>query len=70
MTYHLILRPEAEKDLLDAYRWYDRRVSGLGLRFIESVELTLTQVESAVKSRCWIRAFLTVPTRLDCKRHT
>ncbi len=47
MTYHLILRPEAEEDLLDAYRWYDRRVSGLGLRFIESVERTLTQIEQS-----------------------
>ena len=46
MTYPLILRPEAEEDLLDAYRWYDERVSDLGLRFLESVERTLTQVEN------------------------
>ena len=46
MTYPLILRPEAEEDLLDAYRWYDERVSDLGPRFLESVERTLTQVEN------------------------
>jgi len=45
MTYSLILRPETEEDILDAYRWYDGRVSGLGLRFLESVERALTQIE-------------------------
>ncbi len=45
MTYPLILRPEAEEDLLDAYRWYDERVSGLGLRFLESVEQALVRIE-------------------------
>ena len=46
MTYPLILRPEAEEDLLDAYRWYDERVSDLGLRFLALVERILTQVEN------------------------
>ena len=50
MTYPLILRPEAEKDLLDAFRWYDERVPGLGLRFLESVELTLTQIQHNPKA--------------------
>jgi plasmid stabilization system protein ParE len=45
MTHPLILRPEAEKDLLNAYRWYDERTAGLGQRFLESVERTLTQIE-------------------------
>jgi len=45
MTHPLILRPEAEKDLLDAYQWYDERGAGLGQRFLESVERTLAQIE-------------------------
>ena len=45
MTHPLILRPEAEEDLLDAYRWYEERVPGLGLRFLESVERALGQIE-------------------------
>ena len=58
MTHPLILRPEAEEDLLDAYRWYEERVPGLGLRFLESVERTLGQIErssqlyAAVCSSC------------------
>ena len=50
MTYPLILRPEAEKDLLDAFRWYEARVPGLGLRFLESAELTLTQIQRNPKA--------------------
>ena len=45
MNYKLVLRREAEKDLLDGYRWYDDRVPGLGQRFLESVERTLVLVE-------------------------
>lgn len=45
MNHPLILRPEVEEDLLNAYQWYDERVPDLGLRFLESVERTLTQIE-------------------------
>ena len=45
MTHTLILRPEAEEDLRDAYRWYDEHVPGLGLRFLASVEQTLGRIE-------------------------
>ena len=45
MNHPLILRPEAEKDLLDAYRWYDELGPGLAHRFLESVERTLAQIE-------------------------
>ena len=30
MTRDLIIRPEAEADLADAYTWYDRQRKGLG----------------------------------------
>ena len=45
MSLPLILRPEAEEDLLDAYRWYDEQVPGLGPRFLEAVERALGQIE-------------------------
>lgn len=38
MRLPLILREEAELDLLDAARWYEERVSGLGAEFINSVD--------------------------------
>ena len=45
MTYPLILRPEVEEDLLDAYQWYDERVPSLGLRFLASVEQAFARIE-------------------------
>lgn len=36
--YPLSLEPEAEADLLEAYGWYERQRSGLGVEFMECVE--------------------------------
>ena len=30
MRYQLIIRPEAEAELTEAFDWYERRVAGLG----------------------------------------
>ena len=38
MTYRLVIQPEAEADLDEAYRWYENQRSGLGVEFIERVE--------------------------------
>ncbi|MCX7046439.1 MAG: type II toxin-antitoxin system RelE/ParE family toxin [Candidatus Sumerlaeota bacterium] len=38
MTYSLIIRPDAEKDLHEAYEWYELQRSGLGDEFILNVE--------------------------------
>lgn len=39
--YALSLEPEAEADLLEAYGWYERQRSGLGVEFMECVEVAL-----------------------------
>jgi len=33
----LVVRPEAEDDVVDAAAWYERRSEGLGVRFSEEV---------------------------------
>ena len=38
MPHDLIVRPEAEAELSDAYAWYEQRVQGLGDQFILSVD--------------------------------
>jgi plasmid stabilization system protein ParE len=38
MTFRLVIEPEAEADLDEAYRWYEKRRPGLGVEFIECVE--------------------------------
>ena len=38
MSRKLIIRPEAEADLTEAFEWYESRVTGLGLEFIRTVD--------------------------------
>lgn len=38
MSYRLIVRPEAEADISDAYHGYEREVPGLGTQFLEAVD--------------------------------
>ena len=43
----LIVRPEAEADLLQAYAWYEEQRSGLGVAFLEAV----TRCQEAIVQR-------------------
>lgn len=45
MKYQLVIRPEAESDLIEAYRWYEERRQGLGLEFLLSVEASFGSVQ-------------------------
>jgi plasmid stabilization system protein ParE len=38
MAAELILAPEAEEDIAEAYAWYENRRAGLGEEFLSSVE--------------------------------
>jgi len=44
MIYELLIRPEAERDLAEAFRWYERRKSGLGEDLIREVEAALEEI--------------------------
>lgn len=43
--YRLFLKPEAEKDVLQAALWYDSRQKGLGERFVDDAEELFTYIE-------------------------
>ena len=45
MISHLLLRPEAEADLAEAYEWYEQRRAGLGHSLLLSVEATLASIQ-------------------------
>ena len=45
MTRRLILRPEAEADLAEAYEWYEQRRAGLGQSLLLSVEAALASIQ-------------------------
>ena len=41
MRRKLIIRPEAEAELSDAFDWYEKRVRGLGSEFLISIDATI-----------------------------
>lgn len=44
MLKTLILTPQAEKDLDDAYDWYESQDPGLGKEFVRCVDVKITSV--------------------------
>ena len=41
----LIVRPEAEAEIGDAYAWYESQQSGLGERFLEEMSRCISAIE-------------------------
>ena len=44
MSHALIVTPGAEADILDGYRSYEEKQSGLGARFLEEVDRSLARI--------------------------
>lgn len=50
MTLPLIFRPEADNDLVQAFRWYQERRDGLGVDFMLCVEESLDRIRRSPES--------------------
>ncbi len=66
MAHDLIIRPEAEAELAEAFNWYEDQVSGLGPDYLHAVEASLYGIARNPESypvvyrnvhRCLIRRF-------------
>ena len=44
MNYRLIIRPEAELDLEDAFAWYESQDSGLGSEFVRAIDACISTI--------------------------
>ncbi|BFM40213.1 type II toxin-antitoxin system RelE/ParE family toxin [Synechocystis sp. LKSZ1] len=44
MTYKLIIRPDAELDIQEAFEWYEAQILGLGSEFVRAVDACLSSV--------------------------
>lgn len=44
MTRQLIIRPEAEADIAQAFDWYEARVAGLGSEFLLVLDAALSSI--------------------------
>jgi len=49
MKYRVIIRPEAENDLKEAFSWYENRRQGLGYDFLLQVDAGLKFLEKNPK---------------------
>ncbi len=47
MSRRLVIRTEAEAELLEAFRWYEQQQAGLGEELLECVETTLAQIQDS-----------------------
>ena len=45
MTYKVIVRPEAEREIQEAFEWYEERSEGLGLEFLRVADACLSIVQ-------------------------
>ena len=45
MNYEVLLRPEAEADVRDAYQWYEAQDAGLGEEFLRAVDARLAAIQ-------------------------
>jgi plasmid stabilization system protein ParE len=46
MSLELIIRPEAEADALEAYRWYSDQLPGLGDEFLAEIDRALETIHA------------------------
>jgi plasmid stabilization system protein ParE len=44
MNYRLIIRPEAEFDLEDAFGWYESQYPGLGSEFVRAIDACISTI--------------------------
>ena len=44
MSFELVIRPEAEGDALEAFRWYNEQVPGLGQEFLAEIDHALESI--------------------------
>jgi toxin ParE1/3/4 len=50
MRRELVVRPEASADALEASRWYEERIDGLGLRFLYELDAAMISIRKSPSS--------------------
>jgi len=47
VSARLVFRPQARLEIAEAFHWYENRASGLGIEFLDELELTLEAVRTS-----------------------
>ena len=45
MTHRIVVRPEAAREVQEAFDWYEERSEGLGLEFLRAADASLAGVQ-------------------------
>lgn len=45
MTAAIVVRPEAEAEIAEAYQWYEDQSVGLGLEFLRALDASLSAIQ-------------------------
>jgi hypothetical protein len=53
MVIELIIAPEAEQDLAEAYAWYEGQRSGLGEEFLSCVDACIEAIRRTSERRAY-----------------
>ena len=56
MSYQLIFHPEADREYMEAYQWYEREQKGLGARFERMVGLYIQKILGAPENNHYGKA--------------
>ncbi|MSP01157.1 MAG: type II toxin-antitoxin system RelE/ParE family toxin [Acetobacteraceae bacterium] len=65
MTAALIVQPEADADLAQAFGWYERRRRGLGMEFVDEIDRVFQRFAEhpLLGARVWREARRALPRR-------
>jgi plasmid stabilization system protein ParE len=64
MTWILLVRPEAERDLATARDWYDQKRAGLGDEFLDEIAAAMrTLAQAPERERLYYRNFRRIIVR-------
>ena len=62
MSNQLVILPEAEQDLAEAYDWYEGRRAGLGDEFLTCVEACFQAIRRAPRRMRWSMRITAAPS--------
>ena len=65
MAYKVIIKPVVFSDVEDAFKWYNKKVKGLGTRFYNQFLTTIGNIQT----KPFVYSFLKAPIR-RCKMET
>lgn len=65
MTASVIVQPEAEADLAEAFDWYERRQPGLGHDFLDEIDRVFARIaeQPILAAQFWREARRVMPRR-------